>query len=91
MDFFPETKEVKKFPKQWIVNILASVIGDKFRFWVRERIEARNEKIATEKDINIDIDPVIFDIFNKSTNHTNNKGIGANLLKAGAKRWVELT
>jgi hypothetical protein len=43
-------------------------------------------KRAVDKNINIDIDPVILDIFNKSTHHTTSRGNGANLLKSGAKR-----
>jgi hypothetical protein len=88
MCFFPETKEIFKFPKQFIVNIIASVIGEPFKHWVRERIETRNEKLAVERNINIDIDPVILEAFNKSTNNTTSKGIGARLLKSGLKRYV---
>ena len=39
LTFLPIEKEVMKLPKQFIVNVAYSIVGDKFAAWVKERIE----------------------------------------------------
>ena len=40
------------------------------------RVEARNERVALEKDINISVDPEIAKAFNMSTSVSLSKGCG---------------
>jgi hypothetical protein len=49
------------------VNVTSSILGDEFLDWIKERIEARNSKVAVEKDIMISVDPDIANAFNAST------------------------
>ena len=42
-------------------------MGKIFDDWVKEQIEARNSKVAVDKDIMISIDPEIAAAFNNST------------------------
>ena len=44
--FLPDPIEIRKTPKQWLINMIFSLVQDPFAAWVRERIEARNEKVA---------------------------------------------
>ena len=57
MQFLPEEKEIPKCPKQWIVNVAFAVVQDPFGHWVKSQIDARNHKVAVDKDLFIDMDP----------------------------------
>ena len=64
----PEPKlEIPKTPKQWICNIIASVLGEVFNKWVKKQIENRHSKVAVQKDLMIQMDPEIAKIFRDST------------------------
>jgi hypothetical protein len=65
--YFPEIKEQAKLPRQWIINILFSTIGDPFSKFVKSRTEERNSKICVKKNLNISIDPDILQAFKNST------------------------
>ena len=84
--YFPIEKEMRKLPKQWIVNVLFSVQNQAFGDWVKERIESRNEKVVKEKNLLIDMDPAVAAAFTNSTAVSLAKGVSANLLKLGTKR-----
>ena len=38
LDYLPDDPDLKKVPKQWIVNVCAAVIGAPFRDWVAEQV-----------------------------------------------------
>ena len=63
----PIVKELPKLPKQWICNVAYSLIGDPFRDWVMEQVEARNQKQAVERNLNIAVDPAIGALLMAST------------------------
>ena len=64
MKAFPiETKEIKKFPRQYIANVIYTLVGSPFEQWVNKRIKDRHRKIAEEKDLNIELDPEIAALF----------------------------
>ena len=48
-----------KLPKQWLVNVMASVVGKDFDTWVKQRILERNEKVVTDRQLMIDMDPTV--------------------------------
>ena len=60
-------KEISKLPKQFIINVAFSIIGDPFAKWVRSQIEMRNEKVTKEKDLLIAMDPLVAQAFQNST------------------------
>ena len=59
LDYLPEVSEIRKIPKQWIINLIYSLTGNKFKNWVRERIESRNTRITDDRDLMISLDPKI--------------------------------
>ena len=61
------SKEVKKLPRNYIANVIHTIVGDKFNEWVQEKVNARNAKVAEDQNMNIDLDPEIAEIFQKST------------------------
>ena len=56
-----------KLPKQFIVNVIYTVIGDSFADWVKERVVARNIKIVKVQNLAIDMDPEVYAAFTNST------------------------
>ena len=59
--------EILKLPRQYIANVIYTVVGDAFADWVENRIIQRNHKIATEKELMIEMDAEIAAIFRAST------------------------
>ena len=43
--YFPDEKEMRKVPKQWIASVAFSILGLEFSDWVKDAIDARNEKL----------------------------------------------
>ena len=66
--FLPVNKELPKLPKQWIVNVGYTIIGDDFGHWIKEQILERNKKVTTQKNLLIDMDPEVAAAFQQSTN-----------------------
>ena len=58
-----DRKEVLKMPRQYIANVVYTCIGDDFQAWVGVGIEARNQKVKDDRDMDIKMDPEIFAIF----------------------------
>lgn len=68
MEYFPDLeKERARLPKQFIVNVLATLTGDSFAHWVKDQVISRNLKRAREADKFIEVDKEIFEAFNKAT------------------------
>ena len=56
-------KEIKKLPRQYIANIIHTIVGQPFKTWVHGRVEARNQKVAEEGEMMIELDPEIAAIY----------------------------
>ena len=54
-------------PKQWLINVAYSGIGDDFSVWAQKQINARNAKVTKEKNMMVNIDPEVLAAFNAST------------------------
>ena len=67
MNHMPIFKEMAKLPKQWIVNVAYTILGEPFADWVMSQIEARNTKVAKERDLMINVDPAIAAAWQQST------------------------
>ena len=65
--YLPDGRELHKISREWICNIIASVLGATFTDWVREVIEERNEELTDKKGLDIELDPDIAAAFNMST------------------------
>ena len=60
-------REIPKLPKQWIANVCATVLGDKFTDWVAAQVKERNEQLLVSKGLIIEMDQEIADVFHAST------------------------
>ena len=45
-DYLPDGKEVMKMPKQWIANVVHSVLKNIFSDWVKAQVQKRNEELV---------------------------------------------
>ena len=63
-----------------------TVIGADFADWVREQIEARNDHVASKRDLYLDVDPEIAAVIAASTAVSTQKGSAAMLMKTSSKR-----
>ena len=66
--YLPDERDLHRLPRQWVISVIYTVVGQPFADWVEERIEARNEKLAAEGNKMIEVDPVIAACFAASTN-----------------------
>ena len=56
--YLPEPDiELPKVPKEWIGNVCATVLGEKFSKWVKVQVENRHEKVAEHNNLHIEMDP----------------------------------
>ena len=55
--------EIDKLPRWYIANVIYTLVGPVFKEWVDSIIEERNQKIAKEQDLMIDMDPEVYKAF----------------------------
>ena len=55
-------KEVLKFPRQYLINLIHTKLGEKFRNWVDERVNARHNELKEKQDMYIELDPQLASI-----------------------------
>ena len=67
MKRLPCEKEIIKLPKQYLTNVIYTIVGQNFANWVRAKIEERNAKVQKDKDLMIAVDPAIAAAFQNST------------------------
>ena len=59
MKHMPDVKEIPKLPKQWIINVASTIVGDEFDQWILQKIFERNEKFAEDNNLHISVDPEV--------------------------------
>jgi hypothetical protein len=62
-DYFPVGREMRKMPRQYICNMIYSIVGDPFMKWVKNRVAARNSKVAVTNNLNVTLDPNVAKAF----------------------------
>ena len=94
----PKTRELNKLPRNFIVCVAATVVGEDFYRFIRNAINERNAQVTREKNLEIAINPQLAEAFHASTAVSRklharlsnlfvvSKGIGANMLKTQSKR-----
>ena len=64
----PDDRDLAKLPRQWIINVIYSLVGDDFRLWVSNLIQNRIDHLAESNDLMIELDPEIATAFRGSFN-----------------------
>ena len=68
MFILPEDEgEIKKLPREWLGNVIYTKCGEPFQQWVTRQIDARNEKLKKEQELEVELDPEILEILKAST------------------------
>ena len=63
-----EEKEIEKLPRAYLANLIYTIIGEKFKLWVKQKVQDRTDKRTAEQDMAIEMDPAIYEAFRASTN-----------------------
>jgi len=66
--YFPEERDQKKLNRQYVIDIINTIVKNPFRNWVDERIKERNDKIKESQNLNLALNTDIALAFKKSTN-----------------------
>ena len=66
--YLPDERDLHRLPRQFVVNIIFTIVQDPFKLWVKERIKARNDTVAENRSLMIDLDPEIAAAFRNSVN-----------------------
>ena len=60
--------DIPKLPRSFVCNLVFSICGDDFRLWVSQRVKQRNDKVAENQNLTLELDPEIANAFNNSVN-----------------------
>ena len=60
-------KETLKMPRQYIANVINTRVGAGFAKWVDDQVMARHAKVVDTRNMTIEMDPEIAEIFRNST------------------------
>ena len=66
-EYLPDEKDIPRLPRQWLINMLFTVVGEDFETWVNSRVSQRNRMRASDQNLLIDLDPAIATAFHAST------------------------
>lgn len=55
--------ETLKLPREYIGNVITTIVGDQFVEWVDERIRIRNAKFKEEHDCQLEVDPEVAAVY----------------------------
>ena len=60
----PDRKqELKKLPRQFIINVIYTKVGEPFKKWVDARVGERHEKVKEKEELYVELDPEIVKVF----------------------------
>ena len=78
--------EIVKLGRQYLINVIYTRLGEKFRKWVDQRVDTRHEEVKVEGNKYIELDPEIYALFKESKAISTNNGSAFHLFKSMAKR-----
>ena len=64
----PDANDIHRLPRQWIINVIYTLIGAPFANWVKDLIKSRNDHVAEQNDLMLELDPEIAAAFKDSLN-----------------------
>ena len=67
-----EPRDIEKLPRYYVANVIYTIIGERFKQWVEQKIQERTEKVVQEQDMAIEMDPEVLKAF-KASNHVSSK------------------
>ena len=67
MKYLPIEKETLRMPREYVINVLYSVIGTDFKTWIRAQIKERNLAAVEKRDQMVELDPDVALALQQST------------------------
>ena len=64
--YLPDAKEHPQLPRQWLINVIFTIGGEDFGRWSQRMQDDRNNKMASDNNLLIDIDPEIKRVLDNS-------------------------
>ena len=65
--YLPElSTELPKVPKQWLADVCATILEEKFNNWVKEQCNLRHMGVVDKKNLNIQMDSEVAEVYKKS-------------------------
>ena len=68
VNYLPDERDIERLPRSFIVNVTYTLMGEKFKSWVHEVIVERNNRIAENRKLIIELDPAVAIAFRDSVN-----------------------
>ena len=66
--YFPDRRDFSRLPRQWIANVLFTVLGQPIADFVNKSIKERNDRVAENRNLIIELDSAIDEAFKQSLN-----------------------
>lgn len=67
-NYLPDERDIPRLPRSFIVNVTYTLMGEPFRNWVHAVIKERNNRIAENQKLIIELDPAVAIAFRDSVN-----------------------
>ena len=77
-------KEIMKLGRQYIINVIFTRVGQKFKDWVDERVNHRHEEVKLEGKKYIELDRQCAEVFYSNKAVSTKKGCSYHMFKASA-------
>ena len=67
LNYLPDARDQYRLPRQYVINLVYTLVGQPFAREVERRIEERNQTLAMKQDLLITMDSEIARAFQEST------------------------
>ena len=57
MEYLPDERDMHRLPRYYIINVAYTIVGQPIKNFVSEGVRERNDKIAENRNLMIDLDP----------------------------------
>ena len=65
--YWPHERDLPRIGRSWLCNMIHTVVGSRFNMWVRMQVLDRNEKLAKDRNLELELDPEVAKFFSQST------------------------
>ena len=70
LEYLPAQKEMMALPREYLITVLLSILGEEFKKWIDQQIAQRDLTSKITLNENISMDPEIAKIFMEATHST---------------------
>ena len=59
MNYLPDERDMHRLPRYFIMNIIYTIVGQPIKEFVSKGVKERNDQVAENRNLIIDLDPEI--------------------------------